>query len=137
MPTLPTPSPAQPNSLSSDVEIKGSIKFLNELFIDGTVEGDITSPGVLTLGKNADIHGEINAKSVTVHGDVHANITVEERCELKSGSLLMGDLKSARLVIEDGATFIGRSEVTPKAAKPQESPRPASSPPPIPAGAGK
>jgi cytoskeletal protein CcmA (bactofilin family) len=98
--------------LSSDVEIKGSIKFQKELLIDGKVEGEINSDGVLTIGENADIHGEIKTKSITVYGKVHGNITVGERCELKSKCTLQGDLKAARLVIEEGATFIGKSEVT-------------------------
>jgi cytoskeletal protein CcmA (bactofilin family) len=98
--------------LSSDVEIKGSIKFQKELLIDGKVEGEINSDGVLTIGENADIRGEIKTKSITVFGKVHGNITVAERCELKSKSTLQGDLKAARLVIEEGATFIGKSEVT-------------------------
>jgi cytoskeletal protein CcmA (bactofilin family) len=101
------------NILSSDVEIKGSLKFQNELTIDGKIEGEITSNGVLTVGENAEIKGEIKTKSVTVLGKVHGNITVEERCELKSHAVLHGDLKAARLVIEDGATFVGKSEVTP------------------------
>jgi len=98
--------------LSSDVEIKGSIKFQKELLIDGKVEGEINSDGVLTIGENADIRGEIKTKSITVYGKVHGNITVGERCELKSKCTLQGDLKAARLVIEEGATFIGKSEVT-------------------------
>jgi cytoskeletal protein CcmA (bactofilin family) len=98
--------------LSSDVEIKGSIKFQKELLIDGKVEGEINSDGVLTIGENADIRGEIKTKSITVFGKVHGNITVAERCELKSKCTLQGDLKAARLVIEEGATFIGKSEVT-------------------------
>jgi len=98
--------------LSKDVEIKGSIKFQKELMIDGKVEGEINSDGVLTIGENADIHGEIKTKSITVYGKVHGNITVGERCELKSRCTLQGDLKAARLVIEEGATFIGKSEVT-------------------------
>lgn len=101
------------NILSSDVEIKGSLKFQNELTIDGKIEGEITSSGVLTVGENAEIKGEIKTKSVTVLGKVHGNITVEERCELKSHAVLHGDLKAQRLVIEDGATFVGKSEVTP------------------------
>ena len=101
------------NLLSSDVEIKGSIKFTNELTIDGKVEGEIISQGVLTIGQNAEIRGEVKTKSCTVLGKVHGNITVEERCELKSHAVLMGDLKAARLSIEDGATFVGKSEVTP------------------------
>src|SRR4051812_26975673 len=103
--------------LSSDVEIKGSIKFQKELLIDGKVEGEINSEGVLTIGENADIRGEIKTKSITVFGKVQGNITVGERCELKSRCTLQGDLKAARLVIEEGATFIGKSEVTSSGGK--------------------
>lgn len=109
------------NLLSADVEIKGSIKFQNDLIIDGKIEGEITSPGMLVVGENADVRGEIKTKSVTVLGKVHGNITVEERCELKGRAQLIGDLKAARLVIEEGATFVGKSEVTPNkiAMKPE------------------
>jgi cytoskeletal protein CcmA (bactofilin family) len=112
------------NLLSADVEIKGSIKFQNELVIDGKVEGEITSAGVLTVGENAEIRGEIKTKSVTVLGKVYGNITVEERCELKGRAVLQGDLKAARLAIEDGATFVGKSEVTPVKGKHSEPSRP-------------
>lgn len=112
MPEAPIASSSR-NLLSSDVEIKGSIKFQNDLTIDGKVEGEIQSPGNLTVGENAEIRGEIKTKSVTVHGKVHGNITVDERCELKARAVLQGDLKAARLVIEEGATFVGKSEVTP------------------------
>jgi len=97
--------------LSSDVEIKGTIKFQKELLIDGKVEGDINSDGVLTVGENADIRAEIKTKSITIYGKVQGNVTVSERCELKSKCTLQGDLKAARLIIEEGATFIGKSEV--------------------------
>ncbi|MEO7934332.1 MAG: polymer-forming cytoskeletal protein [Chthoniobacterales bacterium] len=99
------------NSLSADIEIKGSIKFTSDLTIDGKVEGEINSEGTLTLGENADIRGEIKTKSVTIYGKVHGNITVAEKCELKSRAQLIGDLKAARLIIEEGATFVGKSEV--------------------------
>jgi len=106
-------NPNSKNILSADVEIKGSIKFQNDLIVDGKVEGEILSPGILTVGENAEVRGEIKTKSVTVHGKVQGNITVEERCELKGRAQLIGDLKAARLVIEEGATFVGKSEVTP------------------------
>jgi cytoskeletal protein CcmA (bactofilin family) len=102
------------NSLSNDVEIKGSIKFANEFAFDGKLEGEVTSnEGVLTVGEHGDVRGEVKAKSVIVMGKVHGNITVQERCELRSRSQLIGDLKAARLIIEEGATFVGKSEVTP------------------------
>ena len=103
---------AEKCTLSSDVEIEGSITFQKELLIDGTVHGQVTSDGVLTIGANGKIRGEIQTKSVTVHGKVHGNITAE-RCELKSNCTLEGDLKAARLIIEDGATFIGTSQISP------------------------
>jgi cytoskeletal protein CcmA (bactofilin family) len=101
-------SSAQRCILSSDVEIEGSITFKKELLIDGKVQGHVTSDGALTVGENANIRGEIQTKSVTVHGTVHGNITAE-RCELKSNCTLQGDLKAARLIVEEGATFIGTS----------------------------
>ncbi len=99
--------------LSADVEIEGSITFQTDLTIDGKVKGDITSTGVLTLGENAEISGNIRTKSATIHGRVQGNVTVDERCELKGRAQLIGDLKTARLSIEEGATFVGKSEVTP------------------------
>jgi len=67
---------------------------------------------LLTIGETAHIRGEIKTKSVTVHGKVHGNITAE-RCELKSNCTLQGDLKAARLIMEEGATFIGTSQISP------------------------
>ncbi len=101
------------NMLSNDVEIKGTIKFESELTVDGKIEGEISSEGDLTIGENAQVDGEIKTRSVVVYGKVNGNITVSERCELKSKAQLIGDLKAARLVIEEGATFVGKSEVTP------------------------
>ena len=105
------PSSAK-NILANDVEITGTLKFENELIFDGKLDGEIVSDGVLTLGKNAQIKGEVKTKAVTVHGLVNGNISVSERCELKASSQLNGDLKAMRIIIEEGATFIGKSEVT-------------------------
>lgn len=125
------------NILSKDVEIKGSIKFTNELIIDGKIEGEIISDGNLTVGENADIKGEIKTKSVTVLGKIQGNITVQERCELKTRAHLIGDLRAARVIIEEGATFVGKSEVTSSAAsaKPAGSSAPRTDGTPAPAPA--
>ena len=101
------------NILTNDVEVTGTIRFASELIFDGKLEGEIVSEGNLTLGKNAHIKGEVKTKSVVVHGTVDGNITVTERCELKSSSQLTGDLRATRIIIEEGATFVGKSEVTP------------------------
>ena len=109
------------NVLAADVDVKGTIRFENELIFDGKLEGEIISEGGnLTVGKNATITGEIKTKSVVVHGNINGNITVAERCELKASSQLSGDLTAQRIIIEEGAMFVGKSEVTPnRQTKPQ------------------
>jgi cytoskeletal protein CcmA (bactofilin family) len=99
---------------SSGVAIKGSVKFQNELVIDGEVEGSIESPGVLTVGKQARIKGEIRVKSVTVQGTVEGNISASERCELQAGCTLRGDIEAPRLVVDENATFFGSAKIATK-----------------------
>jgi cytoskeletal protein CcmA (bactofilin family) len=118
------------NILSSDVEIKGSLKFSNDLVIDGRIEGEVTSDGSLTVGENARIKGEIKTKSCTVFGKVEGNITVSDRCELKSSAELVGDVKAKTLAIEEGAQFMGKSIVGAAAAKPAVGGAPAAAPQP-------
>src|SRR5205809_6844979 len=108
-----TLAPARPSGLlSRGVSIKGSVKSLNELLIDGEVEGTIDSPGKLSIGEHAQINGEIRAKSVKVRGTVEGNIFATERCELQSGCTLRGDIEAPRLVIDENATFLGSAKVT-------------------------
>ncbi len=106
-----SPMSTNKNILSSDVEIKGSLKFSNDLIIDGKIEGEVTSDGSLTVGENAFVQGEIRTKSVVLFGRVQGNITVSERCELKSSAVLEGDVVAGTLAIEEGATFMGKSSV--------------------------
>src|SRR5256714_8679446 len=105
---MPTQSGAL---LSRGVSIKGSVKFLNELLIDGEVEGTIVSTGTLTIGEHARIRGEIRTKSVTVRGTVEGNIFVTERCELQANCTLRGDIEAPRLVVNENVTFVGSAKV--------------------------
>src|SRR6188472_2858303 len=97
--------------LSRGVSIKGSVRFLNELFIDGEVEGTIDSTGTLTIGEHARIRAEIRTKSVKVRGTVEGNILVTERCELQASCTLRGDIEAPRLVVNENATFLGSAKV--------------------------
>jgi cytoskeletal protein CcmA (bactofilin family) len=105
---MPTQSGA---SLSRGVSINGSVKFLNELLIDGEVEGTIDSTGTLTIGEHARIRGDIRTKSVKVLGTVEGNIFVTERCELRAGSTLHGDIEAPRLMVDENATFCGNAKI--------------------------
>src|SRR5437667_3609774 len=91
--------------LSRGVSIKGSVKFLNELFIDGEVEGTIDSTGTLTIGEHARIRGEIRTKSVKVRGTVEGNIFVSERCELEAGCTLHVEIEAPCMMVDVIVTF--------------------------------
>lgn len=113
-PTSPTSTVAATNGrnvLSSDVEIKGKVKFTNDLVVDGLIEGEIFSDGSLTVGENARIKAEVHTRSVVIYGKVHGNITVTDRVELKANAELIGDIKAATISIEAGAIFVGKSTV--------------------------
>jgi cytoskeletal protein CcmA (bactofilin family) len=99
------------NVLGTDVEIKGSLFCRQELRIDGRVEGEINSEGVLIIGDGAEIRGDIKARSITIFGKVAGNITAAERCELKSRGSLRGDLQTPSALVEEGAVFVGNSFV--------------------------
>jgi len=113
-----TPTTQSGGLLSSSVSIKGTVKFRNELVIDGEVEGKIDSTGRLTIGKNARIRGEIRTKSVVVDGTIDGNITARERCELRAGCTMRGDIESPRLVVDEEATFIGSAKIATQANRP-------------------
>lgn len=114
------PAPVQPKApsggvLSAGVSITGSLTFGRELIVDCELEGTIDSEGKLTVGKNAEIRGEIRAGSVTVLGTVEGNVTATERCELRAGCTLRGDIEAPRLVVDDDATFVGSAKITKRA----------------------
>jgi cytoskeletal protein CcmA (bactofilin family) len=106
-------TPAQSGAiLSSEVSIQGSVKFATTLSIDGEVEGTINSLGTLAIGKHARIRGDIRVKSVTLEGMVEGNIFASERCELRAGCTLRGDIEAPRLVVDENATFFGSAKIT-------------------------
>lgn len=124
----PTSSKApggQRNILSNDVSITGSVRFANDLLVDGKIDGEISSEGALTVAENAVIKAEIKTKSVVVYGKVHGNIIASDRIEIKNGAEMVGDVKAATLSIESGAIFIGKSEVGTPSVQPKGNPSPA------------
>ena len=110
------------NALNADVEIKGSLKFGGELTFDGKLEGEIQTDGVLNLGDGAVINGNINAQSVVVRGKVNGNISAKDKIEIKAKTELFGDIRATKLVIEEGVTFVGKTEVNPNKVSPTTSP---------------
>jgi cytoskeletal protein CcmA (bactofilin family) len=118
------------NVLNSDVEIKGNLKFSGELTFEGKLDGEIQTDGLLNLGDSAVITGNINAQSVVVRGKINGNISAKEKIEIKAKAELFGDIRATKLVVEEGVTFVGKTEVnpnkvspTPPALRPGETPK--------------
>jgi cytoskeletal protein CcmA (bactofilin family) len=112
------------NVLSADVEIKGTVKFTNDLVVDGKIEGEIFSDGNLIVGENARIRAEVKTATVIIYGKVHGNLTATDRIELKSTAEVVGDIKAKILSIEAGAIFVGKSTVGTAAQAPAQTQAP-------------
>jgi len=106
------------NTLGSDVEIKGNVKFAGELTFEGKLDGEIQTEGILNLGDSAVVSGNINASTVVVRGKVNGNIVAKDKIEIKAKTELFGDIRASKLVIEEGVTFVGKTEVNPNKVAP-------------------
>lgn len=101
--------------LAEDVEVTGSIQCSSPIEIHGTLNGDLTCQGTALIGTTAHIKGNLNVENLTVQGEITGNIHAKDRIELKASARLTGDLRARRLVVEEGVTFVGKSEVNPAA----------------------
>jgi len=119
---------AAKNVLASDVEIKGNLKFSGELTFDGKIDGEIQTDGILNLGDSAVVNGNINAQNVVVRGKVNGNINAKEKIDIKTKAELFGDIRASKLSVEEGVTFVGKTEVNPNKISPTPSARPSEAP---------
>jgi cytoskeletal protein CcmA (bactofilin family) len=110
------------NALNADVEIKGTLKFSGELAFDGKLDGEVHTEGVLNVGENATITGNINANNVVARGKINGNIIAKDKVEVKARTELFGDIRAAKLVIEEGVTFVGKIDVNPNKVSPSAAP---------------
>ena len=134
-----TPTNNSKNVLNSDVELKGTLKFSGEMTFDGKLDGDINSEGSLNLGDNAVVKGNINVNTVVVRGKINGNVIAREKIDIKAKTEMFGDIRAPKLVIEEGVTFVGKSEVNPNKVAPAAPPPPppgetAKTPEPLKAG---
>jgi cytoskeletal protein CcmA (bactofilin family) len=115
--------------------VKGALSGSEDLTIEGLVEGTIElKQNILTIGQNAKITAQIEAKAVVIHGDVRGNITATDKIEIRETASVDGDVVAPRVAISEGAHFRGsidmqRSTDAKAGAKPAES-KPAASPAP-------
>ncbi len=81
--------------------------------IDGKLNGDLNCIGDALIGSTANIKGNLNVNCVTVLGQINGNVTAKDKIDLKASAYVNGDIRSRRLTVEDGVTFVGKSEVNP------------------------
>jgi|GEM_PF-457852 len=99
--------------IAEDVEIVGTIKSEHNIQIDGKLNGDLNCTGNTVIGSTANIKGNISSNCVTVLGQVNGNIIAKDKIDLKTSAYVNGDVRSKRMTVEDGVTFVGKSEVNP------------------------
>ena len=104
--------------IGKSVIIKGELSGSEDLYIDGQVEGSIElRNNSLTIGPNGQVKADVNAKGVTIQGKLEGNITASDRLELRKSAIIVGDISTQRITIEDGAYFKGKVNVQRDGAK--------------------
>jgi len=116
--------------LGKSVILKGQVYGREDVTIDGEVEGTVElQEHRLTVGPTGKVVATIKAREIVVLGTVQGNIETREKIEIRKDAKVVGDIRTARIVIEDGAYFKGsidivRAEAPKPAAVPAAAPKP-------------
>ncbi len=115
----PEPEQAKGSAtIGKNVTITGQIYSREDLYVDGEVEGTIElAENRLTIGANGKVKAGIHAREVVIIGSVQGNVEATERVDIRKDARLVGDIRTARIVIEDGAVFKGSIDIVKAEAK--------------------
>ena len=109
--------------IGKSVVIKGELSGSEDLYVDGTVEGTIQlAANNLVVGPNGHVHADVSAKVVVIQGKLEGNIQASERAELRKSAVIVGDIVTQRIAMEDGAYVKGKVEILRDIAKPNSQP---------------
>lgn len=104
-------------TIGKSVQIRGEVKGNEDMVVEGLIEGTVTlTEHRLTIGANAHVTANVTARDVVVQGNLQGDIHAAGRVELRSGSVVNGDIRAARLSVEDNAIFSGKVELDGTAA---------------------
>lgn len=92
---------AQGCKFNGQVEVQGTFR------IEGEFEGTIKNPETLVVGKTGVVKASVKVKNAIIGGRIYGNIEAENKIELQGGSHVEGDIKTRRLVIDEGVFFEG------------------------------
>ncbi|MFZ0968651.1 MAG: polymer-forming cytoskeletal protein [Candidatus Acidiferrales bacterium] len=110
--SYPATSSGATARLGQSLHFKGEISGNEDLHLDGSVEGLIhLEDRKLVIGASAKVTADVIAREVVVYGNVKGNLQARDRIEIKKDGSVVGDLTTARIMIEDGAYFKGSIEI--------------------------
>jgi cytoskeletal protein CcmA (bactofilin family) len=123
---METPKTVDFARIGPSVVIKGEILGSEDLYVEGQIEGTIDLQGnTLTIGPNGHVRANVNAKGVVVRGKLDGNIRASDRAELKKTAVLVGDVSTRRISVEDGAYIKGKVDIQGTEQKPVQGAKPA------------
>ncbi len=121
-------SSTEMNIISKGTFIDGQVKTESSLQIHGKVKGSIRCNNMLRVGESGQIEGDVEANNANIGGKIKGKLIVKEKLVLESKSSLVGELKAAKLVIEEGAVFDGTSDMGVEKSKQSSAPPPSGPP---------
>lgn len=105
------------NIIQSGTSLTGQIESAGNIRIDGKLEGTLVTGGKLVVGKSGQIFGDIKCQNASIEGKIEGNVHVDGLLFLKSTAYLLGDIVYEKLVVEEGARFIGSCKISKHSAK--------------------
>jgi cytoskeletal protein CcmA (bactofilin family) len=94
------------------VKIVGQIYSKEDLYVDGEIEGTVEAlEHKLTIGPHGTVHAGIKAREVVALGNIQGNVEASEKIEIHKEAKLVGDIRTSRIIIEDGAYFKGSIDI--------------------------
>ncbi|HUQ91624.1 MAG TPA: polymer-forming cytoskeletal protein [Bryobacteraceae bacterium] len=111
-------------SIGKSVMIKGQIISREDLYLDGELEGTVElQEHRLTIGPNGRVAANVKAREIVVIGSMHGNCEASDKVEIRKEAKLVGDIRTSRIFIEDGAYFKGSIDIVKQdVGKPQPAP---------------
>jgi cytoskeletal protein CcmA (bactofilin family) len=97
--------------LGKGVEFKGVLDFDGTVRVDGRVEGEIHTTGTLIVGEHAVIKGIVSAAIVMNSGRINGTVTATEQVQILKPGVLIGDIRTPAVSIENGAHFHGTCDM--------------------------
>ena len=94
--------------VGSKTTIKGNLECSKNFLVEGAVEGSLNSDGIIVLGKDAVVRGEVRAREVAVSGIVVGTIICSDRLEVFASAKIIGTIQAPVLKMEPGAQINGR-----------------------------